>query len=225
MLIKYITKDNKSKSLDIDSRHVEIGRNSKNTVSIPDKRLSRKHLLIIRDGNQLRIKDLGSTNGTYLDGRKIKPNAYYNIDNHSNIKVGNTLLIIHQLVEKSFNKNNLPVEAVKGELVRRESSRDYFQEDNKYKGMGNEFEYAMHANKSFVGPAWITFFLYYIGFWIGGVIANILFLNSARTTQRVIDRDPPGLGCLWFLIWVHIFLPLLFGGIFAIFILSGVLSL
>ena len=88
--------------------------------------------------------------------------------------------------------------------------------------LGTEMEYAMHANKSFVGPAWLSFFLYYIGFWIGGLVANILFLNSARYTKRIINRDPPGMGCLWALIWLQI-IPLAII-IFVILVLVNVIS-
>jgi pSer/pThr/pTyr-binding forkhead associated (FHA) protein len=41
----------------------------------PQNRVSRKHALLIKNGNQLLIEDLGSANGTFLDGRQIKPNV------------------------------------------------------------------------------------------------------------------------------------------------------
>jgi pSer/pThr/pTyr-binding forkhead associated (FHA) protein len=40
----------------------------------PLNRVSRKHALLIKEVNQLFIQDLGSSNGTYLNGRQIKPN-------------------------------------------------------------------------------------------------------------------------------------------------------
>jgi len=41
----------------------------------PMNRVSRKHALLIKEGNQLFIQDLGSSNGTFLNGRQIKPNV------------------------------------------------------------------------------------------------------------------------------------------------------
>jgi hypothetical protein len=61
--------------------------------------------------------------------------------------------------------------------------------------------------KSYVGQAVLTFFLYYLGFWIVGLIVNILFLNEARDYQRTVGRSPSGVGCLWALIIVHVAVP------------------
>lgn len=41
----------------------------------PQNRVSRRHTLLIKDGHQIFIEDLGSANGTFLDGRQIKPNV------------------------------------------------------------------------------------------------------------------------------------------------------
>ena len=40
----------------------------------PMNRVSRKHALLIKDGTSLFIQDLGSSNGTFINGRQIKPN-------------------------------------------------------------------------------------------------------------------------------------------------------
>ena len=64
------------------------------------------------------------------------------------------------------------------------------QEPNPNIGLG--MEYALHSAKSFIGYAWLTIFLYIFAFWIGGLITNIVYLNSAIATRRIIKRDPPG---------------------------------
>lgn len=57
--------------------------------------------------------------------------------------------------------------------------------------------------KSYLGEAFITLLLYYLGFGLIGLIANILFLNNARRDERtgVVTRN---VGCLQVLLWVHI---------------------
>lgn len=40
----------------------------------PLNRVSRKHALLIKEGNSLFIQDLGSSNGTFINGRQIKSN-------------------------------------------------------------------------------------------------------------------------------------------------------
>lgn len=83
-------------------------------------------------------------------------------------------------------------------------------------GLGLNMEYAVHSNKSYIGYAWLTIVLYIFAFWLGGFIANIVYLNAAKTTRRIIKRDPPG---LIFLIVLLIFgiiaLLLIFGFVLA----------
>lgn len=48
-----------------------IGRDPKNTIAIEDKFLSKYHARIIKDGQIYFLEDLGSQNGTYLNGERI----------------------------------------------------------------------------------------------------------------------------------------------------------
>ncbi|MBI3927189.1 MAG: response regulator, partial [Armatimonadetes bacterium] len=49
-----------------------VGRGSDQDVCIPDRKISSAHALIERDGAGYRIRDLGSTNGTYVNGRLVE---------------------------------------------------------------------------------------------------------------------------------------------------------
>jgi len=48
-----------------------IGRSSASDVRLQSPRVSRSHVECYREGNTIRIRDLGSSNGTYVNGRKI----------------------------------------------------------------------------------------------------------------------------------------------------------
>ncbi len=48
-----------------------IGRLPENQASVPDPSVSGKHCVIERDGNKFTVRDLGSTNGTQLNGIKV----------------------------------------------------------------------------------------------------------------------------------------------------------
>jgi len=48
-----------------------IGRGSDADITIADAGTSRKHVEILWDGERAVVRDLGSTNGTSLDGQKI----------------------------------------------------------------------------------------------------------------------------------------------------------
>ncbi len=48
-----------------------IGRNEEVDLQIDSGRVSREHATIVREGGRFRIEDLGSTNGTFVNGRRV----------------------------------------------------------------------------------------------------------------------------------------------------------
>jgi hypothetical protein len=48
-----------------------LGRSSENALTFADARMSRVHARIVADGGGFAIEDLGSSNGTYVDGRAV----------------------------------------------------------------------------------------------------------------------------------------------------------
>ena len=69
-----------------------IGRSEKADVIINDVYLSGLHAEVLIDGNQCSIKDLGSKNGTTLDGKKVENNPVP-LRSGSKIQCGSTNLI------------------------------------------------------------------------------------------------------------------------------------
>lgn len=69
-------------SVSLDSRLIEkikfdqdkitIGRDAKNDILINNLAVSRFHAEIYRDGSNYSIKDLGSANGTFINGQKVE---------------------------------------------------------------------------------------------------------------------------------------------------------
>ena len=51
---------------------VAVGRDDSADVPIPDGTLSRRHFLIWREGEGFMVKDLGSQNGTWVDGQRAQ---------------------------------------------------------------------------------------------------------------------------------------------------------
>lgn len=67
---------------------------------------------------------------------------------------------------------------------------------------------AVHETKSYVGSAVLAMVLYYVGFYIVGLVLNFIYLSQASTTQKIIGRSPSGHGCLWVLLVFHFILPM-----------------
>lgn len=59
--------------------------------------VSRKHIAITKDGNLLQIEDLGSTNGTYLNGMKLYPHQPRMLRDGDELCLGHLVMRVHFL--------------------------------------------------------------------------------------------------------------------------------
>ena len=57
---------------EVGDQPVSVGRDDSADVLIPDDTLSRRHFLIWREEQNFLIKDLGSQNGTWVDGERAQ---------------------------------------------------------------------------------------------------------------------------------------------------------
>ena len=73
---------------------ITIGRDKKSTIKINDNMTSRKHALIQKIKNNFFIKDLDSTNGTYVNNEKIPHNKYIKLHKKDILRIGRTEIII-----------------------------------------------------------------------------------------------------------------------------------
>lgn len=72
------------------------------------------------------------------------------------------------------------------------------------------------ATRSYTTPAVITLVLYFV-LWIPGLIANLVYWNSARQAEMLTGQAPEGKGCLTALLWVFIIIPLIGIALFVVF--------
>lgn len=66
-----MTSSVKGQKFDLDREEVFVGRNAQNTISVDDSAVSGRHCSITRDGHRYTLVDLGSTNGTRLNGATV----------------------------------------------------------------------------------------------------------------------------------------------------------
>lgn len=75
--------------LNLGSGTIFIGRSPSNQVPLPDPKISRKHAAIDFKNEHYILSDLGSSNGTFVDGKKIKEHT---LEDGDEIKIGSYTL-------------------------------------------------------------------------------------------------------------------------------------
>jgi hypothetical protein len=69
---------------------ITIGRSGAATLSIGDQFVSHMHARILRRGAYHFVEDLGSTNGTFLNDRRVERDAQLKV--HDSLRIGQTIL-------------------------------------------------------------------------------------------------------------------------------------
>jgi len=57
--------------LDFDAEEITVGRVDENDICLPKGNISKKHTKIVVKGGKIIVLDLKSTNGTYVNGKKL----------------------------------------------------------------------------------------------------------------------------------------------------------
>jgi pSer/pThr/pTyr-binding forkhead associated (FHA) protein len=73
----------------IKGRSATVGRDPSCDLTIPDLTVSRRHAELRLDGDQWRISDLGSTNGTSVAGEPVERGAWVTVSIGDEIELGN----------------------------------------------------------------------------------------------------------------------------------------
>ncbi|MDP6380633.1 MAG: FHA domain-containing protein, partial [Phycisphaerae bacterium] len=79
----------RGKTFEVEETDFVIGREPSCEIPLSDTSVSRHHARMVQTGKQLRIKDLGGVNGTFVNGARIADTA---VEPGDQIRVGNTLL-------------------------------------------------------------------------------------------------------------------------------------
>src|SRR5215203_3917947 len=73
-----------------------IGRDPANTVAIPDRLMSRRHCAVQLADRQFGLRDLGSSNGTYVNGQPIRDRA---LEHGDRIRAGDSILVFLRVAD------------------------------------------------------------------------------------------------------------------------------
>src|SRR5918998_3489709 len=84
--------DGERRSFSVVRDMTVIGRREDCDLRIPLGEVSRKHCRMVRDGDTLRLEDLGSSNGTYLNGQRVERDAV--LSPGDSIQVGPVVFVL-----------------------------------------------------------------------------------------------------------------------------------
>src|SRR5262245_21917507 len=74
----------------LDDPEITVGRDSSNNITVPDVALSRLHCRFTREAGGWRVRDVGSSNGTFVNGVQIHSHLLAEGDR---VAVGGSLLL------------------------------------------------------------------------------------------------------------------------------------
>ena len=95
--LRVVSGPNAGQTVDVEEEIV-IGRVDTD-LTIDDDEMSRRHAVIRCQANRLQVEDLGSTNGTFVDGTRIAEPTL--LGGGAEIKVGTTVLVVEGVLPVS----------------------------------------------------------------------------------------------------------------------------
>jgi pSer/pThr/pTyr-binding forkhead associated (FHA) protein len=76
---------------------ISLGRDPENSIVLEDVMASRRHAVIQKIKNEYFLEDLGSTNGTFLNGQPVPPGKYLKLEPADIVRIGRTELSLQHL--------------------------------------------------------------------------------------------------------------------------------
>ena len=84
----FISGKKKGYAYRLKENRITIGRDPSNTLFIPDIRISRRHAVLTSQGEGYILEDLGSVNGTRVNGKKLAPHSRTSLSNGDILTLG-----------------------------------------------------------------------------------------------------------------------------------------
>ncbi len=111
-----ISGDFERKEFPLEEKVVLVGRGPDNHIRLNDRSVSRSHLKILRRGESIFIVDLGSHNGTWIDGKAVPPNTETPVSPGRHISLGNVLVTIGRVYEEEGLISRYMIDLADGDL-------------------------------------------------------------------------------------------------------------
>ena len=99
-------------SYQLSKPNVALGRSPGNDIMLDANAVSRYHASLAHQEGRVVLQDLGSVNGTYIDGRKLTPNKLVELNGGEEIQIGEVRLIFRPA-------DDTPTEPLENEVTQR----------------------------------------------------------------------------------------------------------
>ena len=96
-----MSKTNEPWFFELNDEITFIGRSAVNDVRIKDNYVSREHVMFRKLGDRVLVRDLGSRNGTFVNGSPIRPGTEFELNEGASIVIGMSVIC---LGEKGSNE-------------------------------------------------------------------------------------------------------------------------
>ena len=112
--LEAVADTNREWMVPVETNSFIVGRDESCGLKLTDKRISRRHFEIRRSGDHIWIRDLGSTNGTYVNHKKIKqaellePGDTISIGKF-NFRIKNVNSNTTSMVEKTYSMDSMDI--------------------------------------------------------------------------------------------------------------------
>ena len=94
---------------ELQEAQLTIGRVGDNQIKLHDTEVSREHALLDRRGDQFFVRDLNSSNGTYVNGKAIREQELHSGDQ---LQLGRTMLLFTGVREEAIDQADSRVDIV-----------------------------------------------------------------------------------------------------------------
>jgi pSer/pThr/pTyr-binding forkhead associated (FHA) protein len=82
--------------IELTEKFTTVGRTPGNTIKIEDGAASRKHCMIKSVNDSFRLVDMGSANGTVVNGERVPAKKEIDLVQDDRIQIGKTVLVFKE---------------------------------------------------------------------------------------------------------------------------------
>ena len=177
----------------LETEKVILGRSPGSGIFLPDTRMSKSHLTFSTSGEQVYCMDMGTTNGTLLNGEPMTANENYLLRNNDKLKAGTSTFkfLERGIIAETAEKARMQTELEKVRLVQesllppnREATYDWIRIAGVYQPAtecsGDWWWHWSAGEKTFVIICDTT----------GHGAAAALMTSAARSAIATVEDDP-----------------------------------